>query len=663
MARAKKPDKGPPIPPEPKAGPEHIVDQAVRFKNPAMAPEAERPAIQAVLKAFHTYSQKDDEVAKAALNEIGMTSPLIEWKLLLRGLMAYDANDDARALENWRRLDASRLPSRLAAPFRAKLDAEFVMSLHPSVAARLPDQFARLQGNPLMDSLHLLRKELSGAQKKLSKCFQILEKLSGLVRTQQPKLWARLAEILYWSITKQGEPEDMPKYLRIFGRYPSDPDFHRINAMGYEHNVIPEAITYWTKYEQWLATKPAAVPATLVNNIRGKVLLHIVGLIEEGNQQGGAPNDLMEAFRMIMGGRADPTAYGLDAKLKLPDPIKYLEAAQKLAPDDEDITVGYVEALFERGQGENALITADTYLAGYPDSLPVLKTAFMVASTEHEYVKCYEYAGDMFRINPLDPESMDRLLVTRFIVTQHQLIKGELTEAKKLLSLEIPQKNSWLEAAFGVFKVLLAWKQKDAALAQDELTKAREVQDNAAVVKFLLGTMMGLMKFKPAERKPYEAELAEMWKTTLPYEHVEKLFKLFIFWQIYGLDFRGLAANQKKTQASLLEALSLDPKLEEANVVPFAQGISLGFKDEKFAIKYLETAAKRFPKSFHFPLLLAEFYYLSAERKGTKPNFRKLDMQARKAYNLLRFQSLEVQEAEQPRFENIQSPPEFFGGY
>ena len=47
-----------------------------------------------------------DEEAKTTLQGIGLQSPFLEWKVFLRGLLAYYQNDDARVLENWQRLDA-----------------------------------------------------------------------------------------------------------------------------------------------------------------------------------------------------------------------------------------------------------------------------------------------------------------------------------------------------------------------------------------------------------------------------------------------------------------------------------------------------------------------------------------------------------------------------
>src|SRR5262249_59575457 len=81
-----------------------------------------------ILQAFTHYEAGRDEQARAALQGVGLQSPFIEWKVLLRGLLAYIAKDDSRALENWQRLDQTRLPCRLCAAMRCVIDPAYLQS-------------------------------------------------------------------------------------------------------------------------------------------------------------------------------------------------------------------------------------------------------------------------------------------------------------------------------------------------------------------------------------------------------------------------------------------------------------------------------------------------------------------------------------------------------
>src|SRR5438445_432127 len=70
------------------------------------------------VRAFAQAHAGQDDAARETLQAVGLRSPFAEWKLLIRGLLAYYARDDARALENWQRLSADRLPARVTAPLR-----------------------------------------------------------------------------------------------------------------------------------------------------------------------------------------------------------------------------------------------------------------------------------------------------------------------------------------------------------------------------------------------------------------------------------------------------------------------------------------------------------------------------------------------------------------
>src|SRR5262249_56926659 len=100
--------------------------------------------------AFRQSAAGLDDAARETLQGIGLSSPFLDWKLLVRGLLAYYQNDDARAAENWSRLDPERLPAQLAAPLRYAADAEFRKAQPPEPLRRRAD---RPHGSPLLPHL------------------------------------------------------------------------------------------------------------------------------------------------------------------------------------------------------------------------------------------------------------------------------------------------------------------------------------------------------------------------------------------------------------------------------------------------------------------------------------------------------------------------------
>ena len=81
---------------------------------------------------------------------------------MLRGLIAWSANDDGKAQENWGRLNAERLPARLVAPLRYTTDKAFASHLPTEQAVVLNRQVETL-GTGLGEALRRLLGSLNFA--------------------------------------------------------------------------------------------------------------------------------------------------------------------------------------------------------------------------------------------------------------------------------------------------------------------------------------------------------------------------------------------------------------------------------------------------------------------------------------------------------------------
>ncbi|MBI1833087.1 MAG: hypothetical protein HYR84_16730, partial [Planctomycetes bacterium] len=127
---------------------QHAVDAAVAQGAPGKnaLPAEYHAGFDLIVQAFGHYEAGRDQEARDLLQGIGLQSPFLEWKVLLRGLMAHQGNDDARALENWTRLDPARLPSRLCAALRAGIDSAFLAAQPPEVQESLRAKVMQQQG-------------------------------------------------------------------------------------------------------------------------------------------------------------------------------------------------------------------------------------------------------------------------------------------------------------------------------------------------------------------------------------------------------------------------------------------------------------------------------------------------------------------------------------
>ena len=101
-----------------------LADRAVI--NPATAPvnlpQLKQGAVQ-VRATFDAVAQGDDDADLLAIKSIARRSPFAQWKLLVRGLIGFYAEDGALATSNWDRLDTERAPGQIAQTLRRLLDS------------------------------------------------------------------------------------------------------------------------------------------------------------------------------------------------------------------------------------------------------------------------------------------------------------------------------------------------------------------------------------------------------------------------------------------------------------------------------------------------------------------------------------------------------------
>ena len=153
------------------------------------------PAFDLILQAFAHYEAGRDEEARGVLQGIGLQSPFLEWKVLLRGLLAYHTKDNARALENWSRLDQTRLPARLCAPLRASIDPAFLASQPTAVQQTLRTKLMQQQGLSIAPFLLDIKEMLNDED--LAPAFRKAEQVIAFLRRDHPDLLPRSGALFF----------------------------------------------------------------------------------------------------------------------------------------------------------------------------------------------------------------------------------------------------------------------------------------------------------------------------------------------------------------------------------------------------------------------------------------------------------------------------------
>jgi len=607
----------------------------VRLKDPARAPDEHRDAVRAVLKAFAEYAEGRDDGAREALNAVGVKSPLLDWKLLLRGLIAYSAADDARALENWGRLAADRLPARLATPLRMRLDPPYGATLGPARATAARAHLLRLEGDPVAQRFAELQQSL-GRDQPLAKAFAAVEKLLPLLKAGRPDLVLRLAKVVYWAVQRFGEPADVARHLRVLGQPPDDPDFHRLNAMNYERSSPADALAYWLKYEKWLGSGPANVPAATARRVRVSVLQQAGRIAEILSAKDGVPG-FDDVFAQMFGGTL-PKGMG-DVRVLRPkptdSPTTYWKRALALDPANEPVALDLIEYYQDTDAPADALAAADAFLAHVPDSLAVLNLAVVLHLMTRDPAGALVRLKQAHALNPLDAQIRAKLGLAYFGVVRQALATAKPAEVVK--RLDEAKEFGGPPAADAVARAVLALKANDAAAAQAHEAAAFADPAQRLGVVLMFAADAAIAKLKPAVKKPFDARLADLFAATPPagvaVAGVVGMLRVASLYQVAGQPYRGQPTHLKKVHELLLKTAQTDAASTADEFALACEQLKAG-KFAKELEKFADALARRFVSDPFFPLFAAEAVWAQSQASGRPPAYRKLDGYARKADRL-----------------------------
>lgn len=474
----------------------HVADLAIR-KGPggkSILPAELHAGFDAVLEAFAHSEAGRDEEARTALQAIGLSSPFLEWKLLLRGLLAYYARDDGRALENWQRLDAQRIPARLAAPLRIGIDPAFRQAQAPATQNSLTQAAARLAGsNVSVARLEELKHTLATKQS-LGPAFRQAEAVVPELQRDRPALVRRLANCFFWAVVHHGQPEDLDRYRRVFHTVASPFELGRLEALAVEERgMFPEAHRAWQDVLRALTGTPQDWPGETGKRAQALIWEHMGHNAEA--QEEDAQKEMPFMFDLYME----------KPKPLKPGPVECFERSIKLAPDRLEGYLALFGAHREAGQTDKARKVGEQLLQRFPDHAATSEALGDLMLQTQEPGKARDYFAKALAANPLE-----------------RGLRGKLARARQNLGLELTLAGD-LDAARAEYEAALATVEGSATplLCQwavlemkarrperaAELIARAEGPGQRIAVRYALVSESVRAKLPPAERKRIAADL------------------------------------------------------------------------------------------------------------------------------------------------------------
>ncbi len=579
-----------------------LADAALRQGHAGRAtlPAELHAGFDAIVQAFaHAEAGRDDD-ARATLQPIGLTSPFLEWKLLVRGLLAYYAREDARALENWQRLDPNRLPARLAAPLCFRIDAAFRAAQPPATQSALQQQAHRLAGPGPAADLAALRTDLAG-EKPLGPAFRHAEKVVPELRRDHPRLVPRLAHCFFWAIVAHGQPEDVDRYRRVFGPLATDLETARLEALALEQREMwPEAHAAWQRVVETLPGAP---------DWPGEVGRRAQALVWERMGHNAAEQE-RDA------GRQQPWFFRLYEKPPPPKPgaAPCFERSIKLAPDRLD---GYL-ALFhyhrEHEQTAKARKVGEQLLQRFPDHAETSEALGDLSLETQEPARARAYFEKALAANPLERRLRGKLARARQNLGLERLLAedfdGARAEYDAALALNEGPATSLLAQS-----AVLEIKAGRPEAAAELIARAEQTPDQRLAVRYALVGEATRAKVPPAERKRLSDELtAALAGPPRPAEALALLAAAAHQRQRKLDAFRG-QKTLERTFVRFLDRIPFD-EFDEDGLIKLCAYLQLLDARRPWE-RLLKQAGRRFPNTPFFPLSYIDFYMSRRDPGGS----------------------------------------------
>jgi tetratricopeptide (TPR) repeat protein len=511
-----------------------------------LLPEPLHAGFDLVVRAFTLVEAGQDEQAREALQGIGLQSPFLEWKLLLRGLIAYDQKDDLRAVENWQRLAPDRLAARLAAPFRLLIDRDFRAAQPPATQAALQRQADRLQGSGLVPLLRALQASLSN-ERQLPQAFRQAEALLEALRRETPALVPRLAACFYWAIIHHGNPEDVRRYQRVFGAPADDPKLDRLQALALEQRgMMQEAHELWGQFEKSVAGS-RAWPGLQADRARALVWWHMGHNADEVPELDELP-DLPPFLR---------------GRFQRPRPLKpsaeeCYARSLALAPDQIEPYLAVLRHHLKKEQRGKAEKAARKLLGQFPDHAATLETLGDLRMSAQDYaegIRCFEQA---LKGNPLERRLRAKLSAAHTFRARAEAEAGRFDEARAGYQAALAYNEGG-----ETYSVLCKWaacefKAGDDARARELLEKALAQTGSGLAVAFSMLIETIRLKLPRPLKALYDQEVNRLLAEPPSAAAAAAIAKVVAAHRRAGVTYFGQKTHEKKVLTYLEKAPDQD---------------------------------------------------------------------------------------------------------
>ncbi len=412
-----------------------VADQAVLHperSQPSMPEVGQEAAL--VRQALEALYAADEVKALGLVRDISRSSPLSEWKLLVRGLAAFYRGDHGETQANWNRLDPERAPQRIARQLQ---------KLHQGQSEKDAGgtDFAELEGLVYGERILPRLRELSDLVVK-DRWVDVLRRITSLrlsLRAVDPRLAEKLTSSLLAPLLEHATSLVYASGTRLLREFTQvaeplaiDPGWNRLWALTWERpfDGTSVAIKYWTKYiadlESCTALKAKERPLAQALVWKHVAQLYLAELHDRSEEDEDLDFDDDFDFDLEDEGK---NALDLDEDQLVQQATTCIERSLRLAPGHRPTYDLLVEVCRMSDEPERLTEAKQRILKVFPDDVETLVETALELHHRDEPEPALEALSRARRLKPLDEslvgiEIMIRTSLARCLALQKRWDEG-----------------------------------------------------------------------------------------------------------------------------------------------------------------------------------------------------------------------------------------------
>ena len=494
-------------------------------------------------------------------------------------------------------MSAERLPARLAAPLRFRIDAAYRAAQPVETQTALQKQGDALEGSGAVRLLRVVQGSLVN-EEQLPQAFRQAEQLLPALRQEAPQLVPRLASCFYWAIVTHGQPEDMGRYRRVFGEPSEDLQFDRLQALVNEHIVqLQEAHTHWQHYEKWVAAHPERWPGG-AGQPRPRP-----GMGTHGAQCGQHPRRQGAGHPAAVPAQPSGPSEAAETAGR-----EVFRAQRGVAPDRLQSYETLLRFYQEKNEDRKAEKVARRLLERFPDHVPTLVALSDLQMQHHAHAEALALAQQALKLNPLDRTLRAKVHTARLFNARAHAEAGRFDEARA-------EYRTALALADGANNgpVLCKWaacefKAGDLARAEELLQQATQESGNRLAVAFSMLIETIRLKLPRQLKQRFDQEFNAGLAEPPTAAGAVNLVDTAAAHRLAGITYVGQKTHEKKVLAYVEKARNAEFTEDQLEKLC---GALLGLRALPAARKFTQLGQERFPNNPYFPFFEAESYLVA----------------------------------------------------